>query len=237
LYTDPFRAPQRLDDDRITFGKLTRLGVRPEPTLDLATLGVRVDGRGPVKMLFSTATTDSLLTWKGADALGLSRHSNEMTEIANGGGDLNATATGNVATHFTHRVKIFDRVELGGNKQLYAGSAVADSMISSPASASAMQVRRMGGGGSGIDCRGMLVDVGSFPIITGQSQLRSAFERKNVGGILGMDILSRCSVLRISCGTGEVSMYRYPLPPQLLLKDDGAPLRNAADDDGYSSSG
>lgn len=157
---------------------------------DLYTLPLRVDAKGPANMLISTALPNTVMTWKGVnDSLGLSRHSNEISDI-----ESTFSPYSTVASHFTHHLTVHRKLDFGSGKRLIRLSdMITDDSPSLPGLPHLV---------------GMDIPVGQFPTNIGHNEeLNKAFERKRTGGIIGMDILSRCSVLRLALDrTMEIQM-------------------------------
>ena len=158
---------------------------------DLYTLPLRVDGKGPANMLISTALSSTVMTWKGVnESLGLSRHSNEISDI-----ESTFSPHSTVASHFTHHLSVSRKLDLGTGKRLIRMS---DPILDTSSSLPGLP-----------HMAGLNIPVGQFPTNIGQNEvLNQAFERKRTGGIIGMDVLSRCSVLRLAMDRSmEVQMF------------------------------
>jgi hypothetical protein len=178
---------------------------------ELYTLPLRVDGRGPANLLISTSLPTTIMTWKGVnDGLGLSVHSHEISDIE---GTFSLYST--VASHLTHYLTVSRKLELGNGRRTIA-SLMNQHDFDPSAPAILPSLPGLTGG-----VVGMTIPVGQFPTNIGHNEhLNRAFERKRTGGIIGMDVLSKCSVLRLSSdhrhgGLSQVQMLgRGRRPPQ-----------------------
>ena len=70
---------------------------------------VSIDGRGPITLLLDTGASNSVLSWRGVEALGLSRNSPLVTPIDNVG----VMGSDNIAMEMTHQLVASQNVRVG----------------------------------------------------------------------------------------------------------------------------
>jgi hypothetical protein len=84
------------------------LGILPERRL--YTVDVYFDGKGPVSMLVDTTASVTMLSWKGVDALGLSRDIKYLQQV---GPETGNTESESKAAQLTHRLTVNSLFQLG----------------------------------------------------------------------------------------------------------------------------
>lgn len=168
LYKTDFRPPY--DENEL---KVVAEGELSPTRLGIWTVDTALDLGGgksgrPVKMLVDTGSTSTILNWKGLEqGLGLSRSSPEVKSQST----MGAIGSDNVAMSLTHRIEVPNPVRFGIPKgrspPKYDGLAV------------------------GEDKPPLAVDIGEIAILDQQ------LAAENVVGILGMNVLSRASMIRM----------------------------------------
>ena len=126
---------------------------------------MKLDGRGPIKVLLDTGATSTILNWRGVAGMGLSSSSPQLSQNSS---PMGAMGADNNALSLTHRIAVQRRVTF---------PTAANTVTSGP--------------GISLSRDGLLnVDIGSLPVL-------DILEQDGVGGILGTDVLMRCSAVRL----------------------------------------
>jgi len=152
--------------------------------LGIWTVDTFLDGRGPIKMLVDTGATSTFLSWKGLHQLGLSSRDNDsgsslVKELTQQTGAMGAD---NIAMSLTHRLEVKHSVNFGRRKRRgkYDGVPIGNNNHNNHHKESKQQ-----------PCV-LSIDIGDIAIL--ETQLAA----DNVAGIMGMDVFSQCSVMRMT---------------------------------------
>ena len=192
LYKTDFRPPYDESDlEVVAEGELSPTRLGIW-TVDTAfDIGTGKPGK-PIKMLVDTGSTSTILNWRGLEqGLGMSRTSPEVRPQAATG----AIGSDNVAMSLTHRIEVDQPVRFGTPRgrspPRYNGLAVGDGQPP------------------------LAVDIGEIAIL--DTQLAA----ENVGGILGMNVLSRASMIRM--------VFSGPIPRITLYQKTKSSSTNSSD--------
>uniref|UniRef100_A0A7S3V5A2 SAP domain-containing protein n=1 Tax=Chaetoceros debilis TaxID=122233 RepID=A0A7S3V5A2_9STRA len=136
------------------------------------TVDVTLDGRGPVTMLLDTGAASTFINWKGAQDCNMNR---DHPLISRNRDALGAMGADNMAFELSHRFVLKGRMNLTSN----------------PSKIGAFEPL-----GIDITKNGPVnIDIGDLPVL-------ETLKSDNVGGILGSDILMRCDVLELDLSRG-----------------------------------
>ncbi|KAL7566285.1 hypothetical protein ACA910_013614 [Epithemia clementina (nom. ined.)] len=138
-------------------------------SLGIYVTDVYVGQRGPVSMIVDTGGSNTFLSWKGVSDLGLSRDSKGVYRIT----DQVTGAMGNTGQAFalTHRMYVSSQLQLVGRSS------------QSPSKPNSLL--------PGLDLSGINrlgIDIGDIPLL-------QSLASQNVGGILGLDVFTRCAAV------------------------------------------
>ena len=143
-------------------------------SLGVYVVDVWIGGRGPVSMIVDTGGSNTFLSWKGVSDLGLDRASKGVYKITESAG-----AVGNTGQAFalTHRIYVSSQLKLG------SGSSSQTTTTTLPGLALGGTAR-------------LGIDIGDIPLL-------QSLASQNVGGILGLDVFTRCSAIRLKLKGNE----------------------------------
>jgi len=187
LYQTEYRPPlEHKQEDEVVVAEAemspTKLGIW---TVDVS---FSVGGRtgNPVKMLVDTGAMATFLTWKGLEdtGLGLSRSSPIVKELTQ---PMGAMGSDNVAMSLTHRI------ELDVDAPIVFGKNNRQQRNTNTNTSQGLSIVNKNGGSKPLP-----IDIGNIGIL--ENQLAS----DKVVGILGMDIFSKASRIRMT--------FRGPVP-------------------------
>ena len=138
-------------------------------SLGVYAVDVTLGGRGPVKMIVDTGGSNTFLSWKGVSDLGLSRSSPALARIPNPMGAMGTTAQ---VFALTHRIHVSSQLQLGRTTSNSSNDRSTEGL-------------------SLAGDKRLPIDIGDIPIL----QMMAS---QGVGGILGLDVFSRCKAIRLT---------------------------------------
>ena len=138
-------------------------------SLGVYAVDVTLGGRGPVKMIVDTGGSNTFLSWKGVSDLGLSRSSPALARIPNPMGAMGTTAQ---VFALTHRIHVSSQLQLGRTTSNNSNDRSTEGL-------------------SLAGDKRLPIDIGDIPIL----QMMAS---QGVGGILGLDVFSRCKAIRLT---------------------------------------
>jgi predicted aspartyl protease len=152
----------------------------------------------PIKMLVDTGATSTILSWKGLEeGLGLTRTSPEVQAQTQ---EMGAMGSDNVAMSLTHKIEVDHPIRFGRPRGR------------SPPPYKGLSIGQQ---------QSATVDIGEIAVVDQQ------LSADNVGGILGMNVLSKASMIRMT--------FSGPIPRITLFQKkagDSDTNNNSADRDG-----
>jgi predicted aspartyl protease len=137
--------------------------------LGIYSVDVMLGSRGPVRMLVDTGASCSFLNWRGVTCLGLSKNDSSFVQRLTS--QIGAMGSDNVAMQLTHRINVSSVLKLVSSQRSAARSELPGLSLN--------------------NAKRLSIDIGDIAVL---DTLRS----QNVGGILGIDALMRCSGVRMT---------------------------------------